>query len=340
MLYPDKFIEHITVGKRYSQRTAQLYKSAIERFYAITFRPGDKMVDNREDYQQILEEISEKEQLESLTPQLLKAYITILLKEGLSPQSVNLNLSALSSYCAWLIKIGKKDDNPVSKIYRPKQEKRLPDFYKVESLKSYIETCDFTNSIEATDASIPPDASKATDITSRSYQTVRDKLIVMILYFTGMRRAEVTSLQMQDYDFGRKVFHITGKGGKEREIPVIPFLDEKILLYLQVRKSSFKDCSDDSFFLTDAGKPLYLAFVNKVVHKELVVLKDLEGKKTPHTLRHSLATHLLNGGADLNSIKEVLGHSSLAATQVYTHNSFEQLKKNYITAHPRAKKRR
>ena len=328
LLYLNKFIEHITAGKRYSKRTAQLYRSAIERFYAITFRPGDKMVDNEEDYQQILKDISEKEQLESLTPQQLKSYVTILLKEGLSPRSVNLNLSALSSYCAWLIRIGEKNDNPVSKIYRPKEEKRLPDFYKVESLKSYIETCDFTNSIEAT------------DITSHSYQTVRDKLIVMMLYFTGMRRAELVSLQLRNYDSGRKVFHITGKGGKEREIPVVPFLDEKILLYLQVRKSSFKGCNNNSFFLTDAGKPLYLAFVNKVVHKELVVLKDLEGKKTPHTLRHSLATHLLNDGADLNSIKEVLGHSSLAATQVYTHNSFEQLKKNYITAHPRAKKRR
>ena len=112
---------------------------------------------------------------------------------------------------------------------------------------------------------------------------------------------------------------------------------EKILVYLQKRTEEFAFDTKDAFFLTDKGAPLYLKFVNDVVKKELAGLEGFEGKVSPHVLRHSFATHLLNGGAELDSIKEVLGHSSLAATQVYTHNSFEQLKKIYVTAHPRTK---
>ena len=139
-------------------------------------------------------------------------------------------------------------------------------------------------------------------------------------------------------DLHRKVFKIVGKGDKEREIPIIPILCEKILVYLRKRTERFDFDTEDAFFLTDKGTPLYLNFVNNAVKKELASLKGFDGKISPHVLRHSFATHLLNDGADLNSIKEVLGHSSLAATQVYTHNSFEQLKKIYVTAHPRAKK--
>jgi integrase/recombinase XerC len=167
---------------------------------------------------------------------------------------------------------------------------------------------------------------------------MRDKLIVMLIYATGMRRQEVASLEVGMFDQGRKVFKIIGKGDKEREIPVVGTLFEKILLYLHKRKEEFDPEPCNAFFLTDKGAPLYLNFVNNVVKKELAGIKGLEGKISPHVLRHSFATHLLNDGADLNSIKEVLGHSSLAATQVYTHNSFEQLKKIYLTAHPRAKK--
>jgi integrase/recombinase XerC len=119
---------------------------------------------------------------------------------------------------------------------------------------------------------------------------------------------------------------------------MIGALFEKISLYLQKRREEFDFDTGDAFFLTDKGAPLYLNFVNNAVKKELASLKGFEGKISPHVLRHSFATHLLNGGAELNSIKEVLGHSSLAATQVYTHNSFEQLKNIYLTAHPRAKK--
>lgn len=317
LYYPDRFIEHILVGRRYSPRTAQVYREAIESYYAYTFREGDDIEKDKEVVAELLGRIKEEEQLLALTTSSMNAFVLHCMKSGLSPQSVNNKISALSSYCKWLVKTGRIVSNPANNIYRPKMEKRIPEFYKKESLDEYLHTP-----------------------WGESFGEIRDKLLVTTLYLTGMRRAEVASLKICNYDSARNVFRITGKGGKEREIPVIPFLEKKILLYLQTRNSSYKDCTNDSFFLTDKGETISLLFVNNTVRKELAVLKDKVGRKTPHKLRHSFATHLLNNGADLNSIKEVLGHSSLAATQVYTHNSFEQLKKIYITAHPRAKKRR
>ena len=317
LYYPDRFIEHIEVGKRYSPRTAQVYREALEEYYAVTFRVGDEVEKDKKAREELFSKITEEEQISALTARSMNIFVLLCLKKGLSPQSVNNKVSALSSYCKWLVRIGKLTFNPVNNIYRPKTEKRIPEFYSKESLEDYLNRP-----------------------WGESFAELRDKLLVTTLYLTGMRRAEVASLKLLNYDSARNVFRITGKGGKEREIPVIPFLEEKILLYLQTRNSSFKDCTNDSFFLTDRGETITLSFVNNTVRKELAVLKDMVGRKTPHKLRHSFATHLLNNGADLNSIKEVLGHSSLAATQVYTHNSFEQLKKIYITAHPRAKKRR
>ena len=153
-----------------------------------------------------------------------------------------------------------------------------------------------------------------------------------------MRRSEIVGLRRSDFDPGRKVFTVLGKGDKMREIPVPASVCQEILLYLERIRKEFPDVPEGGrFFLTDAGQPIYPELVNETVHEELDGVEGFTGRKSPHVLRHSLATHLLNNGADLNSIKEILGHSSLAATQVYTHNSFEQLKDTYLTAHPRAK---
>ena len=250
-----------------------------------------------------------------LAPNNIRGYIAKCMDEGLQARSVNLHLSAISSYCRWLLLKGVLDYNPARSVPRPKEKSRLPHFYGTEPLKEYCL------------GEMPQD-----------YPSMRDRLIVILIYASGMRRQEVANLTLDMVDLDRKVFKITGKGDKDREIPIIPVLYEKILVYLQKRTEQFGVDINNSFFLTDKGAQLYLNFVNKAVKKELAGLKGFEGKISPHVLRHSFATHLLNGGAELNSIKEVLGHSSLAATQVYTHNSFEQLKKIYVTAHPRAKK--
>ena len=172
-----------------------------------------------------------------------------------------------------------------------------------------------------------------------SLHEYRNGVMMLVLYATGMRRSEIVGLRRSDFDPGRKVFTVLGKGDKMREIPVPASVCQEILLYLERIRKEFPDVPvDGRFFLTDAGQPIYPELVNETVHEELDGVEGFTGRKSPHVLRHSLATHLLNRGADLNSIKEILGHSSLAATQVYTHNSFEQLKNTYLTAHPRAKK--
>lgn len=306
---PDKFTEYLNVQKRYSPRTATLYTEAIERFYRhiLDISPAN-------DAKEWKAGISLHTQMEVLTPNNIRGFIAAGLESGLSARTENLLLSALSSYCNFLVKQGNLKENPVKKIYRPKEKKRLPEFYEKEALDAY-----FTKESEP------------------GYAPLRNRLILMMLYATGMRRAEIAGLKLQDLDEGRKILRVTGKGNKEREIPIIPVLYENILVYLQQRNNLYPH-NRDSFFLTEKGETLYVQIVNTIVRQELAGLKGFSGKKSPHVLRHSFATHLLNDGADLNSIKEVLGHSSLAATQVYTHNSFEQLKKVYKTAHPRAKK--
>lgn len=312
----EDYIEYLRVQRRYSERTVSLYKDAVERFYLHVLRNenGEEALSaNFKDQA----EGRESREGTLLRVDDIRGFVAWNIENGMSPRSVNLLLSGLGSYCRYLVKRDAIEGNPVAKVYRPKEKRRLPQFYNRDDLKLYLDSP-----------------------VSDEYASVRNRTIVLLLYSTGMRRAEIAGLGLQNYDSSRKVLKITGKGSKEREIPLNDCLNDKIKLYLQKRNSSFKDCENDSFFLTDKGSSLYLQFVNGVVKKELMAFREFGGKKSPHILRHSLATHLLNDGADLNSIKEVLGHSSLAATQVYTHNSFEQLKKIYITAHPRAKKRR
>jgi Site-specific recombinase XerD len=166
-----------------------------------------------------------------------------------------------------------------------------------------------------------------------------DRLIVSILYSTAMRRSELIGLKVGDIDFSRNTIRVRGKGDKERVIPMVLALCEEISLYLKTVETmeGRARAARNPLFLTGRGAELYPGYVDRVVKSELGQVGSITGKKSPHVLRHSLATELLNEGTDLNSIKELLGHSSLAATQVYTHNSIEKLKKVYINAHPRAK---
>ncbi|MBQ2133667.1 MAG: tyrosine-type recombinase/integrase [Bacteroidales bacterium] len=312
-LLADTYIQYLRVQKRYSVRTQELYADVLLRYYLYIY--GTEDVSTLDEF--VAKEVANGDFSlpELLAPGNIRGYLAKCMEDGLQARTVNLHLSALSGYCRWLLLRGELENNPARIVARPKEKSRLPHFYGAEPLNEYCA------------AEMP-----------QEYAAMRDRLIVILIYATGMRRQEVADLTLDMVDLGRKVFKITGKGDKDREIPIIPALYEKILVYLQKRTEQFGVDINNSFFLTDKGAHLYLNFVNKAVRKELAGLKGFEGKVSPHVLRHSFATHLLNGGAELNSIKEVLGHSSLAATQVYTHNSFEQLKKIYVTAHPRAKK--
>jgi integrase/recombinase XerC len=298
----ESFIEYISSQKRYSARTVEIYASAIGNFVE---KVGDGGI------------ISNAEQL--LTTNNVRTYIAGRMEDGLSARTVNLHISALSSFSSFLVKRGLLTSNPVKKVVRPKQDKRLPHFFVPDALKHYFEIRE--GEVEG----------------EESYIHLRNRMIIMVLYSAGIRRSELCTVKTSDFDHSRGVLRVVGKGDKEREIPLPALVCEYILLYLNRLNSEFGITGDSYLFLSDKGSKLYPAKINQIVTDELTGIEGFTGKKSPHVLRHSLATHLLNNGADLSSIKEVLGHSSLAATQVYTHNSFEKLKDTYLTAHPRAK---
>ncbi len=240
----------------------------------------------------------------------VRGWLADMLKDGQSARTANLKISALNSYFKYLLREQLITANPLQKVPRPKTDKPLPAFFEAGSLNKALDH--------------PADE---LDLNDR-----RNHLIVELLYVTGIRRAELTGLKINRVFLPEKVIRVLGKGDKEREIPISGSMAQKLQEYIQLLCQTFPMA--DHLFLTDKGQPLYPAAVNNIVGKMLSG-HGINGKKNPHTLRHSLATHLLNNGADLNSIKEVLGHANLAATQVYTHNSFEQLKKVYKKAHPR-----
>ena len=296
----ENFIQYLKVGRRYSPRTVSLYEEAVTEFYAF---------------------LEESNCLpEAMTVPNVRSYIAHGLDTGLSARTMNLRLSALSTWCGWLLRQGLLESNPVSKVPRPKQDKKLPVFYTEKAIDNYFD-----------------ESRRRVEEHPDDFRLLRNRMIMVVLYATGMRRAELCNLKITDFDAGRQLFRVLGKGDKLREIPVPALICQEISLYLEKMGEVYPDNPGGRFFLTDKGAPLYLAFADNLVRSELAGVEGFTGKKSPHVLRHSLATHLLNRGADLNSIKEILGHSSLAATQVYTHNSFEQLKKTYLTAHPRAK---
>ena len=392
----NDFLDYLQVKRRYSERTVRLYGDAVWDFLKHVYpeklmvnsgagvrverlavnsgagvraeRPavnpgtfeegalGDGAFEGSRDAE--FPGFSDEEVLEALRFPLIRGYVASLLDRNLDARTVNLHLSALSTFCNYLVKQGKLHSNPVKEIVRPKEKKRLPSFYTPDILEKYFESPPDIESDGTEDNSGKPASAKTV------YCAVRNRLIVALLFGTGLRRAEAASLRTGDIDLSRKTINIIGKGNKQRMIPLPDSLCQEIEDYLLLRDEFISEvCSSgalarsggqsgeekvflpdaggrpgtDAFFLTDSGKPVYLEFLNRVVKSELSGIEGISGRKTPHTLRHSYATALLNNGADLNSIKEVLGHSSLAATEVYTHNSFEKLKEIYKTAHPRAK---
>ena len=296
----ENFIRYLEVERRYSPRTVRLYDEAVSDYYAFLEEP---------------EPVAD-----ALTTQNVRSFIAHGLDTGLGARTMNLKLSALSTWAQWLLRQGLIDANPVRKVPRPKQEKKLPVFYTEKAVDNYFD-----------------ESRRRVEEHPEDFLLLRNRMMMLVLYATGMRRAELCGLKTSDFDAGRQLFRVLGKGDKLREIPVPALICQEISLYLEKLREAYPENPGEKFFLTDRGAPLYLAFVDNLVRRELSGVEGFTGKKSPHVLRHSLATHLLNRGADLTSIKEILGHSSLAATQVYTHNSFEQLKKTYLTAHPRAK---
>ena len=309
----EDYIAYVTNVRRYSERTAEIYSEVLKDF--ALFASGDPV--------------------ESLTPQILRSYEVYLLDQRkLDPRTVNMHLSVLSGFCRYLMKTGVLKSNPARLISRPKVEKRLPVFYRDESMEDYFDSTESNASSENLELVTGGDK-----LSKEIYSRRLARLIVSMLYSTGIRRSELIGLTVGSVDFSRKTMMVKGKGDKMREIPLVPSLCEEISLYLQTVETmeGRRRTASEPLLVTVKGSRLYPVFIDRTIKSELGQVGSITGRKSPHVLRHSLATELLNEGADLNSIKELLGHSSLAATQVYTHNSIEKLKKVYVNAHPRAK---
>ena len=309
----DEFIKYIGGVRRYSPRTLEIYKEILEEFEA--FADGDLTHNGIRNYE-----------------------VHLLDTKGESARTVGLHLSVLSSYCKFLMKKGDLESNPVRLVHRPKEEKRLPVFYREDAMKEYFSHSECNADREALEflQSLPAGDTTAKDLYERRLR----RLIVSALYNTGMRRSELISLNISSLDRVRKVLSVRGKGDKTREIPVVGTLYAEILLYLEAADYMLEGRAgaDTPLMRTLKGARLYPVFVDRAVKEELGSSEGFTGRKSPHVLRHTIASELLDGGTDLNSIKELLGHSSLAATQVYTHNTIERLKKVYDNAHPRANK--
>ena len=303
------YLEYIRSVRRYSERTVSIYHDALNKFVE----------------QKVEGEKSDEDIIAALHSSILREYMVYLVEEcSYVPKTVNLHMSVLSSFCQYLVKGDYLTSNPVRSFRKPRIEKRIPEFYRADAMENYLSSIQkFTE--------VPAD--------KKSYDKCLAGLIVSFLYSTGLRRSELIGLKVADVDFGRKVVKVTGKGNKMREIPLIESLCEEILLYLKAVEVMVegKRSLKEPLLVTYAGNPLYPVFVDRVIKSELGSAKGITGRKSPHVLRHSIATELMNEGADLNSIKEMLGHSSLATTQVYTHSSFARLKNIYEQAHPRAK---
>ena len=327
----DRYIHYVRDIRRYSPRTVSTYEDSLKSFSAFLFKD---------------QACSDEVLLSALNPSEIRGYEVHLLDvEKSTPRSVNLHLSVLSGFCRFLIKEALLKSNPVRLVHRPKVEKRLPEFYRQDSMDAYFEKTSYYVSDEAMTIYLHDVQS---DTGKKMYERRLARLIISMFYGLGLRRSELIGLQISSVDFSRKVVTVHGKGNKTRAIPLADSLAAEIRMYLKAAEAlvglravdhvPVSRTPGEPLLLTYTGRALYPVYVDRVVKTELGGFEGFTGRKSPHVLRHSIATSLLNEGAQLNSIKEMLGHSSLAATQVYTHNSITKLQQVYRTAHPRAKK--
>ncbi|KAB1068238.1 tyrosine-type recombinase/integrase [Tamlana haliotis] len=245
----------------------------------------------------------------------IRSWIVLLVEDGISNRSINRKISALNTYYKFLLKVGDIEQNPLAKHKALKTSKKVQVPFSEAEVKTVLDDLNFGD----------------------DFESIRNKLIIEIFYSTGIRRIELVELKLTSVDLHNKTLKVLGKRNKERIVPLLDSVVQSLKRYLEVRHE-LEDITDKQFlFLTKKGVKIYETLVYRIIN-DYFSSASSKVKKSPHILRHSFATHLLNQGADLNAVKELLGHSSLAATQVYTHNSIAELKKVHINAHPRSKK--
>jgi integrase/recombinase XerC len=266
-------------------------------------------------FQSFCERLYDQEHIDHVVYPQIRTWIISLAENGISNRSINRKISSLNSYYKFLIKVKCIQVNPLAKHKALKVARKVQIPFSQDEMEAVIAL------LSADD----------------SFEGVRDRAIIELFYATGMRRAELIGLRVHDLDFEMKTIKVLGKRNKERIVPLIESVLATLKDYTTLRARRFED-KNDFLFLTNKGLKIYETFVYRLI-KLYFSRVSTKIKKSPHMLRHSFATHLLNQGADLNALKELLGHASLAATAVYTHNNIEQLKKVYTKAHPRNNKK-
>lgn len=289
------FAAYLQFEKRYSQHTLIAYLADLEQFASF------------------LKSNFQTRELAEIRPTFARTWLANLKDEGVTPKTINRKISTLKSFFRFCLKENFLPNNPMGALVSQKTGKRLPQFIEQKDLQKLWEEGSFGD-----------------DWNGRT-----EKLVLWVLYQTGIRRAELINLRENQVDHHLRSIKILGKGNKERILPCPATLLNALQDYCHQKRLELENVDTEFVFVNSEGKKLYAKWVYNAMHKHLGQVTTIH-KKSPHVLRHSFATHLLNEGADLNAVKELLGHSSLASTQVYTHNTIEKLKESFRKAHPKA----
>lgn len=289
------FLQHIKYEKRLSHHTITAYEGDLKQFSAFLLFQYEFKEPEKADFQ------------------MIRSWIVSLVDEKIENRSINRKIATLRSFYNFLLRHKTIVSNPMLKIRALKTDKMLPKYVEEKPMENLLDDMQFSD----------------------DFSGLRDKLVIELLYGTGMRLAELIGLKIADLNLYNNTLMVLGKRNKQRVIPVNKSLVEAIKKYLTLRTDITDDTTNTYLILTESGMQAYPMFIQRLVKKYLSLVTSLD-QRSPHVLRHTFATHLLNRGADLNAIKDLLGHTSLAATQVYTHNSIEKLKEVFKQAHPKA----
>jgi len=291
----EAFFDFLRFERRYSLHTVLSYRTDLGQFAAYLAAEGDA------------------EGPGQATHHTIRGWVVALMQQDLDPRTVNRKVACLRSYYKFLLRTNAITTNPMLRVKAPKMAKKLPEFVPEAALNGMLDSFQFAD----------------------SFAGQRDQLVLEMLYGTGIRLSELLGMEAADVSLPGGTVRVTGKGNKQRLVPLNPTLLQVLARY-QARRAHEFGALPGPLLLTDKGAPVYEKHVYRTVKQYLSTITTSAAQQHPHALRHAFATHLLGKGADLNAIKELLGHASLAATQVYTHMSVDRLKSVFDQAHPRA----